>query len=86
MAAFFGFAALGEGAFVCLGGRLFDDGGEASWPEVFAGDDVCFGCEQGDVGGQVDPGEEADDEAEGAVEVAGVFEGVADVVATEGLQ
>ena len=86
MSAFFGCAELCERAFVGVGRRLFEDEREASRPEVSAGDDVCLGGEQRDVRGEVDPGEQADHEGEGAVGVAGVLERVADVVAAERLQ
>ena len=45
-----------------------------------------LGGEQRDVRAEVDPGEQADDEGERAVEVAGVLHHVADVVAAERLQ
>jgi hypothetical protein len=64
---------------------LFDHEGEAARPESSRGDDISFGGEQCDVCAEVDPGEQADDEGEGAVDVARVLEHMADVVAAERL-
>src|SRR6478672_4672408 len=86
LAALLDLAALGERALVSLGRRLLDHEREATRPESPSRDDVCLGSEQGDVGGEVDPGKQTDHEAEGAVDVAGVLEHVSDVVAAEGLQ
>src|SRR5579884_94503 len=86
LAALLDLAALSEGAFVGLGGRLLHHEREAARPESPSRDHVSFGGEQGDVGGEIDPREQPDHEAEGAVDVAGVLERVPDVVAPQCLQ
>src|SRR5436190_24327931 len=55
LAALLDLAALGEGALVGSGRRLLDHEREAARPEPPGRDDVPFGGEQGDMGGQVDP-------------------------------
>src|SRR5512133_1949299 len=60
LAAFLDLAALGKRPFVGLGCWLFDHEREAARPEPSGRDDVRLSREQSDVGGQVDPGEQAD--------------------------
>src|SRR5581483_3294403 len=85
-AALFDLAALRERALVRLCGRLLDYEGEAARPKPPGRNHVSLGGKQGDVRPEVHPGEQPDDEREGAVDVAGVLHDVADVVAAEGLQ
>src|SRR5581483_2891631 len=86
LAALLDLAALGEGAFVRSRRGLLDHQREAARPEPPRCDDVRLGGEQGDVRGEVEPGEQPDHERERAVDVARILQDVADVVAAERLQ
>ena len=86
LAAFFGFAELSQGEAVGGGGRLLEEKRKTSRPETPGGNDVCLGSKEHDVGSQINPGEEPDDEGEGAVGVARALDHVADVVAAQRLQ
>src|SRR6266568_9607774 len=77
-AAFLLLGEVGQGLSVRPGEGWLQD---AAWPQAPRADDVDLGGVQGGLGGQVQPRQQPQDDGEEPVDLAGVFEVVADQVA-----